>query len=122
MNSSFDTIAGSRPWRPSRHCLASEPAADRRITSRYAARRTFPDQTTIHWGVLKQPDKQKITSFWRVVYDTVATLFCDPEEFRASALVYLHREHGRRAGHAPEKLKVGVYALGWVTSPRRRNR
>ncbi len=57
-----------------------------------------------------------------MVYDTVATVLCDPEEFRASALVYLHREHGRRAGHAPEKLKVGVYALGWVTSPRRRNR
>ena len=49
-----------------------------------------------------------------MVYDTVTTVLCDPEEVRASALVYLHGEHGRRAGHAPDKLKVGVHALGYV--------
>ena len=49
-----------------------------------------------------------------MIYDTVATVLCDPEESRASALVYLHGEHGRGAGHAPEKLKVGVHAMGYV--------
>jgi len=27
-------------------------------------RRTFPGSTTTHWGLLKQPDKQKTTTLW----------------------------------------------------------
>ena len=33
---------------------------------------------------------------------------------RFRPLVDLYRESGRRAGHAPEKLKVGVHAMGFV--------
>ena len=36
------------------------------------------------------------------------------ETRRFRPLVDLYREFGRRAGHAPEKLKVGVHALGYV--------
>ena len=36
------------------------------------------------------------------------------ETRRFRPLVDLYREMGRRAGHAPEKLKVGVHALGYV--------
>ncbi|HWF17965.1 MAG TPA: LLM class flavin-dependent oxidoreductase [Verrucomicrobiae bacterium] len=36
------------------------------------------------------------------------------ETRRFRPLVDLYREYGRRAGHAPEKLKVGVHALGYV--------
>jgi len=36
------------------------------------------------------------------------------ETRRFRPLVDLYREAGRRAGHAPEKLKVGVHALGYV--------
>src|ERR1700691_5199001 len=36
------------------------------------------------------------------------------ETRRFRPLVDIYREYGRRAGHAPEKLKVGVHALGYV--------
>jgi probable LLM family oxidoreductase len=36
------------------------------------------------------------------------------ETRRFRPLVDLYREFGRRAGHAPDKLKVGVHALGYV--------
>ena len=36
------------------------------------------------------------------------------ETRRFRPLVDLYREFGKRAGHAPEKLKVGVHALGYV--------
>jgi len=36
------------------------------------------------------------------------------ETRRFRPLVDLYREYGQRAGHAPEKLKVGVHALGYV--------
>jgi probable LLM family oxidoreductase len=42
----------------------------------------------------------------------VAIIGGEPRRFRP--LVDLYREYGRRAGHAPEKLKVGVHALGYV--------
>ncbi len=33
---------------------------------------------------------------------------------RFRPLVNLYKEYGRRAGHAPEKLKVGIHAMGYV--------
>jgi alkanesulfonate monooxygenase SsuD/methylene tetrahydromethanopterin reductase-like flavin-dependent oxidoreductase (luciferase family) len=36
------------------------------------------------------------------------------ETHRFRPLVDLYREAGKRAGHAPEKLKVGMHALGYV--------
>lgn len=36
------------------------------------------------------------------------------ETRRFRPLVDLYREYGQRAGHSPEKLKVGVHALGYV--------
>jgi probable LLM family oxidoreductase len=36
------------------------------------------------------------------------------ETRRFRPLVDLYREYGRRAGHAPDQLKVGVHALGYV--------
>ena len=42
----------------------------------------------------------------------VAIIGGEPHRFRP--LVDLYREAGRRAGHAPETLKVGVHALGYV--------
>ncbi len=42
----------------------------------------------------------------------VAIIGGDPRRFRP--LVDLYREAGRRAGHRPERLKVGVHALGYV--------
>ena len=36
------------------------------------------------------------------------------ETRRFRPLVDLYREAGRRAGHAPERLKVGVHAIGYV--------
>jgi probable LLM family oxidoreductase len=36
------------------------------------------------------------------------------ETRRFRPLVDIYREYGRRAGHAPEKLKVGVHSLGYV--------
>jgi alkanesulfonate monooxygenase SsuD/methylene tetrahydromethanopterin reductase-like flavin-dependent oxidoreductase (luciferase family) len=36
------------------------------------------------------------------------------ETRRFRRLVDAYREYGRRAGHAPEKLKVGVHMLGYV--------
>jgi probable LLM family oxidoreductase len=36
------------------------------------------------------------------------------EPYRFKPLVDLYKEYGRRAGHAPETLKVGVHALGYV--------
>lgn len=42
----------------------------------------------------------------------VAIIGGEPHRFRP--LVDLYREAGRRAGHAPEQLKVGVHVLGYV--------
>src|SRR5436190_1915812 len=42
----------------------------------------------------------------------VAIIGGEPRRFRP--LVDLYREAGRQAGHAPEQLKVGVHALGYV--------
>jgi probable LLM family oxidoreductase len=36
------------------------------------------------------------------------------ETRRFRPLVDVYREYGRRAGHAPDKLKVGVHALGYI--------
>ena len=38
------------------------------------------------------------------------------ETRRFRPLVDLYREAGRRAGHAPERLKIGVHALGYVAA------
>jgi probable LLM family oxidoreductase len=42
----------------------------------------------------------------------VAIIGGETRQFRP--LVDLYREAGRRAGHAPEKLKVGIHAVGYV--------
>ncbi len=42
----------------------------------------------------------------------VAIIGGEPHRFRP--LIDLYRETGRRAGHAPEKLKVGIHAIGFV--------
>ena len=42
----------------------------------------------------------------------VAIIGGEPHRFRP--LVDLYREAGRRAGHAPETLKVGIHALGYI--------
>jgi alkanesulfonate monooxygenase SsuD/methylene tetrahydromethanopterin reductase-like flavin-dependent oxidoreductase (luciferase family) len=47
----------------------------------------------------------------------VAIIGGDPRRFRP--LVDLYREAGRQSGHAPEQLKVGVHALGYVGSSAR---
>src|SRR5260221_13725897 len=45
----------------------------------------------------------------------VAIIGGEPRRFRP--LVDLYRETGRRHGHSPEQLKVGVHALGYVAAP-----
>jgi alkanesulfonate monooxygenase SsuD/methylene tetrahydromethanopterin reductase-like flavin-dependent oxidoreductase (luciferase family) len=42
----------------------------------------------------------------------VAIIGGEPHRFRP--LIDLYREAGRRAGHAPERLRVGIHALGFV--------
>jgi alkanesulfonate monooxygenase SsuD/methylene tetrahydromethanopterin reductase-like flavin-dependent oxidoreductase (luciferase family) len=42
----------------------------------------------------------------------VAIIGGEPHRFRQ--LIDLYREAGKRSGHAPEKLKVGIHALGYV--------
>jgi alkanesulfonate monooxygenase SsuD/methylene tetrahydromethanopterin reductase-like flavin-dependent oxidoreductase (luciferase family) len=42
----------------------------------------------------------------------IAIIGGEPHRFRP--LVDLYRETGRRAGHPPESLKVGIHALGYV--------
>jgi len=42
----------------------------------------------------------------------VAIIGGEPHRFRP--LIDLYREAGERSGHAPEKLKVGIHALGYV--------
>ena len=44
----------------------------------------------------------------------VAIIGGEPRQFRP--MVDLYREYGRRAGHAPEALKVGVHALGYCAA------
>ncbi len=44
----------------------------------------------------------------------VAIIGGEPRRFRP--LVDLYRDAGRQAGHAPEQLKVGVHALGYVAA------
>jgi alkanesulfonate monooxygenase SsuD/methylene tetrahydromethanopterin reductase-like flavin-dependent oxidoreductase (luciferase family) len=41
------------------------------------------------------------------------------ETHRFRPLVDLYREAGRRAGHAPEKLTVGMHSLGYVADTRK---
>ncbi|HEY0161267.1 MAG TPA: LLM class flavin-dependent oxidoreductase [Edaphobacter sp.] len=43
----------------------------------------------------------------------VAIIGGEPHRFRP--LIDLYREAGRRAGHGPEKLRVGIHALGYVS-------
>jgi probable LLM family oxidoreductase len=95
------------------------------------------EQTYVHWsgkhrpaltgqGVFPRPMQSKIP-VWLGVGGTpasfvragtlglplmVAIIGGEPHRFRP--LVDLYREAGRRAGHAPESLKVGVHALGYV--------
>ena len=47
----------------------------------------------------------------------VAIIGGEPRRFRP--LVDLYREAGRRAGHSPDQLKVGVHALGYVATTTR---
>jgi probable LLM family oxidoreductase len=47
----------------------------------------------------------------------VAIIGGEPRRFRP--LIDLYREAGRRAGYAPDRLKVGVHALGYVASTTR---
>jgi len=47
----------------------------------------------------------------------VAIIGGEPRRFRP--LVDLYRETGRRAGHPPDRLKVGVHALGYVAATTR---
>ena len=47
----------------------------------------------------------------------VAIIGGEPWRFRP--LVDLYRETGRRAGHPPDRLKVGVHALGYVAATTR---
>jgi probable LLM family oxidoreductase len=42
----------------------------------------------------------------------IAIIGGETRQFRP--LVDLYREYGRRAGHAPEKLKVGIHVIGYV--------
>jgi probable LLM family oxidoreductase len=42
----------------------------------------------------------------------IAIIGGEPHRFRP--LVDLYREYGRRAGHAPQSLRVGIHALGYV--------
>jgi alkanesulfonate monooxygenase SsuD/methylene tetrahydromethanopterin reductase-like flavin-dependent oxidoreductase (luciferase family) len=44
----------------------------------------------------------------------------DGETRRFRPLVDVYREYGRRAGHAPDQLKVGVHALGYVAETTQR--
>jgi len=44
----------------------------------------------------------------------VAIIGGNPEHFRP--LVDLYRESGRKAGHGPDRLKVGIHALGYVAA------
>src|ERR1700712_4865713 len=48
----------------------------------------------------------------------VAIIGGEPHRFRP--LIDLYRESGRRAGHAPEKLKVGIHSLGYVADTTQR--
>src|SRR5207302_9957251 len=42
----------------------------------------------------------------------VTIIVGEPHRFRP--LIDLYREAGKRSGHAPERLKVGIHALGYV--------
>jgi len=95
------------------------------------------EQTYVHWsgkhrpaltgqGVFPRPMQAKLP-IWLGVGGTpasfaragtlglplmVAIIGGEPHRFRP--LVDLYREAGKRAGHAPESLKVGIHALGYV--------
>src|SRR5215469_9114241 len=73
MSSSFGTIAARRQLPPFRLSSVSEPLADQPNTSRFAEQET---STTITWGVLKQPDNQKLANchFYAGHYDTAEVL------------------------------------------------
>ncbi|WP_083808432.1 LLM class flavin-dependent oxidoreductase [Granulicella tundricola] len=97
------------------------------------------ESTTVHWkgkhraaltgqGVYPRPVQERIP-IWLGVGGTpesfaragmlglplmVAIIGGEPHRFRP--LVDLYREAGKRAGHKPETLKVGVHALGYVAA------
>ena len=97
---------------------------------------TLREQTHVHWsgkhraaltgqGVFPRPVQEKIP-IWLGVGGTpqsfaragalglplmIAIIGGEPHRFRP--LVDLYREAGRRAGHNPESLKVGIHALGY---------
>ena len=97
---------------------------------------TLRAQTHVHWsgkhraaltgqGVFPRPVQEKIP-IWLGVGGTpqsfaragalglplmIAIIGGEPHRFRP--LVDLYREAGRRAGHNPESLKVGIHALGY---------
>src|SRR6266699_1314282 len=57
MNSSFGTTVARRPRPHFRHSLASGPLTDQVCTSRFGERGI---STPTCWGLLKQPDNQKM--------------------------------------------------------------
>ena len=98
---------------------------------------TLRENTRVHWagkhrapltgqGVYPRPVQARIP-IWLGVGGTpqsfaragtlglplmIAIIGGEPHRFRP--MVDLYREAGRRAGHAPEKLQVGVHAFGFV--------
>ena len=107
------------------------------FTSKLDLLLTLQKQTNVHWsgqhraaltgqGVYPRP-VQETLPVWLGVGGTpasfaragtlgmplmVAIIGGEPHRFRP--LVDLYREAGKKAGHPPEKLKVGVHALGYV--------
>jgi hypothetical protein len=63
MNSSLAATGASYPWLHSKRCSVSEPGMSPRHMSRYVALPTSLNQADpTYWGLLKQPDKQKVTN------------------------------------------------------------
>src|SRR5262249_54915213 len=61
MNLSFATTGASYPWLHSKRCSVSEPGISPRHMSRYVALPTsLSEADPTYWGLLKQPDKQKL--------------------------------------------------------------
>jgi probable oxidoreductase, LLM family len=75
--------------------------------------RPFQDQMPLWIGVGGTP-----ASFVRAgtlgIPLMVAIIGGEPRRFRS--LIDLYKEAGRKAGHSPEKLKVGIHCLGYVST------
>jgi|SRR5580704_18882587 hypothetical protein len=71
MNSSFDTIVARRRLRHFRHYLVWEPAAHQQRTSRFGERGI---STPTYWGLLKQPDNQKLANLFGSAVVSASTL------------------------------------------------